>query len=135
MQQREEVLEGKVAAIITDSEIVINVGANDGAKKGDKFSIRTEPMDIIDPTTAESLGQLEREIIQVVVSDAQERFSVCQTFRLIRRRSTISYAMEMYDFASKDIKETLTNPLGNKGIRIDPSKSAVSIGDRAIRID
>lgn len=49
----------KVAKVLDEFTVVINKGANDGIKKGQKFLIYNLAEEIIDPDKNESLGSLE----------------------------------------------------------------------------
>ena len=50
----------RVAEIISNSQIVLNIGIVDGASKGDEYIIyEISDNDIIDPNTGGSLGRLE----------------------------------------------------------------------------
>lgn len=49
-----------VAAVINETQVVINKGAQDGVTFGQRFSLyELSEQDIMDPTTKESLGRLE----------------------------------------------------------------------------
>jgi hypothetical protein len=49
-----------VAAVINENQVVINQGAQDGVRFGQRFSLyELSERDILDPTTKESLGRLE----------------------------------------------------------------------------
>src|SRR5687768_10988114 len=75
-------LEGKVAAIINERELVINIGANKGVRKGMKFKVLAgEVTEVRDPETDEVLGTIEQEKVQVRVIEVQNKLSVCRTFR------------------------------------------------------
>lgn len=49
----------KVSKIIDEFTLVLNYGAEDGAKKGQEFLIYSIGDEILDPDTHESLGNLE----------------------------------------------------------------------------
>jgi len=67
------VIEGKVAAIIDDTALVLNVGYQHGVREGMVFVIFAEHEDIKDPDTGESLGKWEMLKARVVVTHVQQR--------------------------------------------------------------
>ncbi len=72
----------KVAKVIDPYKLVINKGSNDGIEKGKRFlvySISSE--EIKDPTTGESLGNLEIVKGTGVVTHVQERIATIESDR------------------------------------------------------
>ena len=48
-----------------------------------KFAVLAKtPLEIKDPKSGESLGQLEREKVRIRVKDVREKFAVCTTYRV-----------------------------------------------------
>ena len=84
-----EPLEGKVAQILNDRELVINRGSNDGVEFGMKFKI-VESLTILDPDTSEELGSIERENIRVKVIDVQPAFAIAQTYQTYRTTGALN---------------------------------------------
>lgn len=75
-------LEGKVAEILSHREVVINVGAKNGVRRGMRFRILAESTHTIrDPDTGHTLGELAREKARVVVNQVEEAFAICKTYR------------------------------------------------------
>ena len=68
-----DVITGKVAAIIDDTTLVLNVGYEDGVKEGMAFAVFAEQRDIQDPDTGESLGKWEMGKARVAVVHVQAR--------------------------------------------------------------
>lgn len=77
-----EPISGKVASVLNSRELAINVGSNDGVKKGMQFDVLVEPKNIVDPDTGEKLGTIERVKVRVQVKNVQERLAVATTFRV-----------------------------------------------------
>ena len=74
-------IEGRVAQVLNERELVINRGLAHGIVRGMKFEVlAAEPVRIVDPEDATELGIVDRPKVKVRVSDAQERFAVCETF-------------------------------------------------------
>jgi hypothetical protein len=69
---------GKVAKIVNETTVVINVGAKDGVKDGMRFVIVAEGEEVKDPDTGESLGKWEVVKGRVVASHVQENMAVCE---------------------------------------------------------
>ena len=67
---------GKVAKIVDDSHLVLNVGEIHGVTKGMKFVIFDEGDEVADPETGESLGKMEIVKGEVIVEHPQERISL-----------------------------------------------------------
>ncbi|MFV0606645.1 MAG: hypothetical protein ACK5NK_12465, partial [Niabella sp.] len=65
----------KVAEIISDEQLIINAGTNQGIRKGYKFLIYSLGEEIFDPDTNESLGQLETSKGVGEVIHVQEKMS------------------------------------------------------------
>jgi len=74
-------LVGRVAQILNEREIVINLGQAQGVKTGMIFAVLTDPLEIKDPETGEVLDCLEREKARVRARDVRERIAVCRTYR------------------------------------------------------
>ncbi len=74
----ENKIEGKVARILDEYSIVINVGRNNGVVNGMVFVVYVQGDDEIkDPDSGESLGKLENVKDYVYVSHVQDKFSTC----------------------------------------------------------
>jgi hypothetical protein len=75
-------IEGKVAGILTERELVINVGTNKGVQKAMKFKVLAKPAEITDPDTGELLATIAREKVRVEATDVHEKYSICSTYRV-----------------------------------------------------
>lgn len=79
-------IKGKVAAILSRRELVLNVGSENGVEIGAKFVIlNSKGIDVTDPDTGEVLGTVEvpKTIVKVVRVDGPH-LSVARTFRTLR---------------------------------------------------
>jgi hypothetical protein len=79
-------IRGKVAAILSKRELIINVGSDDGVEPGTKFVIlNRKGIDVRDPDTNEVLGTVEvpKTLVKVVRVDGPH-LSVGRTFRTIQ---------------------------------------------------
>lgn len=72
-------IEGRIAKIVDEYTLVINVGSAQGVKPGMKFSIYTPVEEVKDPESGESLGSWEIVKGYVEAVSVQERLSVCKS--------------------------------------------------------
>ena len=73
-------IEGKVAGILHERELVINRGAEAGVKERMRFKIVEPQVDIKDPDTGEALGTVTHEKIRVEIVEVQPKFSKGRTY-------------------------------------------------------
>ena len=75
-------IRGKVASVINEREIAINVGTTHGVNVGMYFNVLDiQDEEVKDPDTGEVLGSIERPKVTVRVAHVQERLSVASTYR------------------------------------------------------
>jgi hypothetical protein len=72
---------GKVAAVTSDRELIINRGAVDGVTVGMTFFVKDLPVEVTDPDTKEKLGEITPVKVVVRVEEVSERFSIARTYR------------------------------------------------------
>ena len=73
-----ELLEGKVAQILSDKYIVIAVGALAGAKVGMTFVVLSQGDEVKDPATGAVLGRWELPKGYLRATHVQERITTCE---------------------------------------------------------
>jgi hypothetical protein len=81
-----ERIRGKVAAILSQRELVLNIGVDDGVEVGTKFVIlNSKGIDVTDPDTGDVLGTVEvpKTVVKVVRVDGPH-LSVARTFRTLK---------------------------------------------------
>jgi hypothetical protein len=77
MTDEEPALRGRVAKLITDEELVINIGSVDGVKSGMLFDVLDQATeDIVDPVTYKKLGSVDRVKSRVRVTTVGERIAL-----------------------------------------------------------
>ena len=77
-----EPIRGKVASVLNEREIAMNVGAEKGVTIGMRFNVmEIHDENIKDPDTGEVLGPIERPKVKVRVTHVQKKLSVATTFR------------------------------------------------------
>ena len=73
-----EKIEGKVAKILDEYSIVINIGRNHGVVDGMVFAVFIQSdEEVKDPDSSEVLGKLENIKEHVFVAHVQDKFSTC----------------------------------------------------------
>jgi len=84
----DKVISGKVAAIVDDTALVLNVGYQQGVCEGMVFVIFAEQADIVDPDTGEPLGRWEMVKARVAVTHVQERMCTVQAPVVVEEQVT-----------------------------------------------
>lgn len=86
----------KVAYIIDNNQLVLNVGKNDGIEPGQRFLIYgLSEEDIIDPETNQSLGKLELVRGTGAISYIQDSMSIIKTD--MKERSPLAGLVRNYE--------------------------------------
>lgn len=87
-RSRRELVRGRVAAILSKREVVLNVGTDAGVEPGMRFVILNETgVAVTDPATGDEIGTVEvpKHVVKIVRVDGP-RLSVARTFRVIKGR-------------------------------------------------
>jgi len=117
-------IEGRVAQILNDHELIINRGRKDGVARHMLFSVLAgEPLKVLDPETGESLGSLERSKATIVAREVHERFALCSLIA----RSERSRASE---FFSPRRRSTVPASDQNQAISEETEVRDIVVGDR-----
>ena len=133
MQEVEtQIIQGSVARILNERELVINRGTEQGIQDGMKFRILEDTYHIIDPETNEPLGSMTREKIRVKIVDVQPKFSVGRTYETFPARAP-SHFLGLLQTPSVRKIRTINAPVGGTE-PFDDSVGYVKIGDKAIQI-
>ena len=127
-----KVIEGRVARILNERELVINRGAEQGIRDRMKFSVLEEENDIIDPETREVLGSLTREKIRVKIVDVQPKFSVGRTYETYQARSPSQFVGMLHTRTVTKIR-TIDQPGGRSELFSDVV-GYVQVGDKVVQI-
>jgi len=73
-------IEGKVAQILSENCVILNVGAQAGVKTGMAFVVLARGDEVKDPETGEVLGRWEVPKGYLRVTHVQERLATCEGF-------------------------------------------------------
>lgn len=127
-------IEGRVARIMTERELVINRGADHGVEVGTRFAIlNPNGLEIKDPETGEDLGSVEVAKTIVKVVSVQDRLCVATTFRTTK---TAGGALWMAGLANPPVErtETLRTDQTNAYEELSEEESRVKTGDPAVEV-
>lgn len=128
-------MEGKVIRILSDTELLINLGSNDDVHYGQEFEIYEPGETVEDPSTHESLGTLDYIKANVEATEVHEAFSVVShittSTETISRGGLAAFAQSSHEVTTRTvhslpIKTDQINPrnVKNKEIQIgDPVRS------------
>jgi len=76
-----EQLTGKVATIINQRELAINIGAQSGVTPGMRFAVMSAtPAQVKDPDTQEVIGEIDRVKVRVQAVEVHPKIAVCRTY-------------------------------------------------------
>jgi len=132
-----EPLHGKVAAILNERELAINIGADDGVEPKMKFKVLAEyPTEVLDPETSERLGVIDREKVRVQATEVRERMSICRTYRTRHIPGGLYYYFRMPNLMAppREVPETLKADDSSRLPPLPEEESYVKIGDRVVQL-
>ncbi len=72
-------IEGRIADIVDDYTVVVNLGSTDGVKRTHRYGIFSESDPIEDPETGEKLGRIEYKKAEVKPVKIHDEYSVMET--------------------------------------------------------
>jgi len=120
-------LQGKVAAVLNEQQLVINVGARDGVTEGMQFAVLgAEPIIVRDPDSGEELDKLDPEKTRVEAIEVRDRVTVCETYR------SFVVGLQLH----RTFMERLSATDDDKGAlpEANPNEGYVRIGDRVVQV-
>lgn len=139
-------IEGKVATVLNERELVLNIGSEEGVEIGMRFKILYPGgIEITDPDTDQPLGNVEWPKTEVKIVSVQPHMAVGRTFRTITipasgHRGMLHQYTSAFDMISgnyepeKRVVETLRSSDGFAEKEIDAAESVVKRGDPAVQI-
>lgn len=132
-------LKGKVAAILNERELVVNLGSESGVEEGMKFRVMSPERQIMDPDSREPLGVFTREKIRVRIITVHSKYSVGSTYET--HRVNVGGG-GMPDFShlfgrSREVTRIRTLRADNTVFLepMDETKSFVKIGDPVVLVE
>jgi len=97
----EKIITGKVADLVDEYTIILNIGVNAGVKKDMRFAIKGEKA-INDPDNGKRIGNYKYDKVIVVIDEVQDNMSVASTPQL----SSIGFGFDIINFPGKRKKVT-----------------------------
>jgi hypothetical protein len=128
-------IEGRVAQLLNARELVINVGAAAGVRKGMKFRVLADaPLEVRDPQTNAVLDTIDRDKTQVEAVEVREKIAICRTFRnvggnLVRRQLEGMFDLTVARPETLQLKDSALPP------PLPESESYVKVNDRVTSIE
>lgn len=137
----EDLVSGKVAQVVSDREVILNKGEDDGVTEGMYFHLlEEEPVDILDPDNPKVvLGRVRKVKLAVEAVEVAEKLTLARTF-LTRSVNVGGTGMDATMFFSsmrppKYIEEVQSFKNDDDSSLSKASrKPVVSIGDEFIQI-
>lgn len=135
---------GRVAQILNEFELVINVGAEAGVGQGMKFAVLAEaPQKIVDPVSKQELDAVDREKVRVQASEVRPKITICRTYRKKVIPAGPMYFPHLFEVGLKrtdaspprEIPETLRALDSSLPKPLTQDESYVKINDRVVQID
>ena len=130
-------VEGKVARILSDNVVILNVGTAAGVKPGMPFVVLARGEEVTDPETGKTLGRWEAPKGHLRVTHAQENLSTCEGFDPTRhiesgdpRSNVLSAAMITHSMRPETWRATVTSLNVNRSeVAGMPVIGPISVGD------
>lgn len=135
-------IEGKVAAILNERDLVLNKGSESGVTEGMKFKVTKPVLQVKDPDTDDDLGTVAREKIRVRIVEVEPKFSIGKTYETyVVNVGEGAASMLMVAFGRTAPRQEVTRV---RTLRIDDSvrlapmgegDSFVEVGDQVVQLE
>jgi hypothetical protein len=133
-KQETQLITGKVAGVINERELTINIGSDQGVYKGMTFKVLSDkPLEVSDPDSGKLLGEVDREKVRVTASEVHPKFSICRTYRTRTVGGGI-FALTRLTDPPREVAETLRADDSAYYPPLSEEESFVKKGDRVIEI-
>lgn len=124
-------LEGKVAQLLNERQIVINIGRLDGVEAGMRFAVLAgKPIEVLDPDTGRSLGTLDQDKVRVESTQVLDQMTVCTTYETKFVGSIVFFDLAQTFAPGRIIPKTLRATAAAYPAPLSPEDSYVKNGDR-----
>lgn len=107
-------IQTKVARVVSPTELILAVGADDGVEEGMEFIVYALSDPVTDPDTGEELGRIEIVKAKLIAAHVQEHMTIARTKsksvkRMIDPMAEMSrYAVSRFREVSEVISEQMT---------------------------
>ncbi len=136
MSEDTAMLQGKVAKILNEREVVINIGKMHGVQKGMKFAILAPtPEEICDPETGELLDVVDRPKVTVQATEVREKITICSTYKTRTIGGGFYSPLSGLFDPPRRIPETLSVKDSSLPAPLSPEDSYVKAGDRVKQVE
>ena len=124
-------IQGKIAQIIDETRVILNIGTRDGVQLNHTFLIFQEGDEVFDPDTKESLGKFEIPKGKIVIENVQERMSFARSLRKkelrgVQQKTLSEMMVEASTPLPHDLEALEIDPYSVKPL---PVISSVKVGD------
>ena len=131
-------LRGKVAAVLNERELVVNLGSENGVAEGMKLKVMEPEREILDPDTGEFLGRFDREKVRVKVAEVNPKYSVGRTYETyVINLGSDSFASVFSGGRGREARRVRTLRPNNESnlLPMDETDSFVNIGDPVVLVE
>lgn len=120
-------IRGKVARVLNDQEIVLNIGTANGVVMDMYFDvIDADELEIRDPDTNQLLGSVERSKIRVKIIHTQEKLAVAACYPFV---SAQNWKSGVWTSSSATL-----GPFARSLLESDETNSEASVGDSVVQV-
>ena len=123
---------GKIARIVSDTEVILSVGADDEVKEGMEFVIFQEGDHVYDPDTQEDLGAIEILKGRVKVAHVMPKMSLARTLTYQVYQPSFATSISIMERALGETTVTRRHTLDVVRDQVQPvgELAKVRVGDR-----
>lgn len=131
---RKTAIEGQVASVLNDEQLVINRGAYHGVKEGMRFAVlAAESLIIKDPETGDTIDEVSREKVRVEVTEAREKSCICSTYETYWTPSLRNLGMSA-DLFADSVEVQMTFKSNDFPEPLAEAEKRINIGDQVREI-
>ena len=128
-------VEGKVAEVLNDREVVINRGEDHGVKLGTRFKLM-ETLRIKDPDTRDIIGEITREKLRLKVVHLEQSMSIARTYESYKYGGgladlALQSLQELQGMQRIDVKRIRTSGDGDDTVLVEIGDIAIELTDDA----
>ena len=134
-------VEGKVARILDDQTLVLNVGSAQGVAQGMVFCVFAPVEEVKDPDTGQALGAWEAVKGYVQATHPQERLTVCRAYAP-QQRSTGDPSTHVLSAEMTEVSMLHGGTQPKARLHVDkaqlsgmPEVGPIQVGDRARSVE
>ena len=136
-------IEGKIARILDDQSLILNVGQAHGVVQGMVFCVYATVEDVTDPDTGESLGAWEAVKGYVQATHPQDKLTVCRAYAPHAKKSAKPEDRGTHTLSSELVAVSMLHgPQKRAALNVNRSQIAgtpevgpISVGDPARSIE